>query len=366
MVIFFFLCYNFFGGKMIAIIGGGALGLLLASKLEKEKIDYKIFNKGKIGRKILASGNGRCNISNQDFNNISYHNNPLAMKIVNNNQKDLFNYFNDLHIYTKTDNEGRMYPLSESSQSVLNILLKNINQNNIIDEEINNIKKVNNKYYLNNKYGPFDKIVIAIGSNASFKKPYPSINIIKDLNLKFNDFYPSLVGFKTNLKLKEISGVRQKALVKLICNNKIIHYEDGEIIFKDDGISGICIMNLSSFYARINKNNCYVSIDLLKDFKYSDLESVLQPKLFNYVNKNKIDCTNFIIPITGVYDFEFAQVSKGGIDISELNDNLSLKKDNNIYAGGEIVDFDGLCGGYNLMLAFSSALEIFKDICNTK
>ena len=72
MVIFFFLCYNSFGGKMIAIIGGGALGLLLASKLEKEKIDYKIFNKGKIGRKILASGNGRCNISNQDFNNIHY------------------------------------------------------------------------------------------------------------------------------------------------------------------------------------------------------------------------------------------------------------------------------------------------------
>lgn len=348
---------------MIAIIGGGALGLLLATKLERNKIEYKIFNKGKIGRKILASGNGKCNISNINFDELKYHNNNLAIKIVKENQKDLFDYFNELHIYTKYDNEGRMYPLSESSQSVLNILLKNINLNNIIDDEIINIKKNNNQYYLNNKYGPFNKIIIAIGSNAAFKKPYPSINIINDLKLKFNSFKPSLVGFKTSLKLKEISGVRQKVKVSLYSNNNLIYSENGEIIFKDDGISGICVMNLSSFYARIkNKDNIFVSIDLSPNNDYKDLESVLQPKLYNFIIKNNINYHQFNLPITGVYDFEFAQVANGGIDISELNDNLSLKKDPNIFAGGEIVDFDGLCGGYNLMLAFTSALAIFKDL----
>ena len=348
---------------MIAIIGAGALGLLLATKLEKNNIQYKIFNKGKIGRKILASGNGRCNISNINIDPISYHNNKLAINIINNYKNELFNYFKELNIYTKFDDEGRMYPLSESSQSVLNILLKNININNIIDDEIININKNNNKYYLNNKYGPFDKIVIAIGSNAAFKKPYPSINIIKDLKLKFNEFMPSLVGFKTSLNIKEISGVRQKVLAKLYNNDKIIHSERGEIIFKDDGISGICIMNLSSFYNNLdNKNNSKIIIDLSPDNDYKNLESVLQPKLYNYINKNKIDYHNFIIPVKGVYDFEFSQVCHGGIDISELNDNLSLKKDNNIYAGGEIVDVDALCGGYNLMFAFSSALAIFKNI----
>ncbi len=348
---------------MIAIIGGGALGLLLASKLEQNKIPYQLFNKGKIGRKILASGNGRCNISNININKEAYHNNPLALKIVSNNQQELFDYFNMLHIYTKSDDEGRMYPLSESSQSVLNILLNNINKDNIIDDEITNISNRNNKYYLNSNYGPFDKVVIAIGSNAAFKKPYPSINIINDLNLKFNEFIPSLVGFKTTLKLKQISGVRQKARVSLFNNDKLIHFEDGEVIFKDDGISGICIMNLSSYYARLNnKNNTNVLIDLSPNNDYKYLESILQPKLYNYIINNRIDYHKFIIPIKGVYDFEFAQVSKGGIDISELNDNLSLKKDNNIYAGGEIVDFDGVCGGYNLMLAFTSALAIFKDL----
>ena len=346
----------------IAIIGAGACGLLLANLLNEKKISYKIFNKGKVGRKILASGNGRCNISNNNLSKNSY-NNDFAYKLVNDNINDLFELFNKLHIYTKSDDEGRMYPLSESSQSVLNILLNNINKDDIIDLEVNNISKKNNLYYINNTYGPFDKIIIAIGSNASYKKPYNSLKIIDDLNLKFNDFMPSLVGFKTNLKLKEISGVRQKGNVSLYNNDKLIHTEDGEFIFKDDGISGICIMNISSFYQRLNnKSKSYIKLDLSPNNDYKYLDSVLNPKLLKYIKNNNIDYHNFIIPIKDVYDFEFAQVSHGGIDISEINDNLSLKKDNNIYVGGEIIDVDGLCGGYNLMFAFTSAIIISKNI----
>lgn len=347
---------------VVAIVGAGACGLLLANLLNEKNIDYKIFNKGKIGRKILASGNGKCNISNQFINKKSY-NNIFAYNLVNENINDLFNLFNKLHIYTKADNEGRMYPISESSQSVLNILLNNINKDNIIDAEINNISKKNNKYYLNNNYGPFDKIIIAIGSNASYKKPYNSINIINELNLKFNEFRPSLVGFKTNIKLKEISGVRQKGKVSLYNDDKLIHEENGEIIFKDDGISGICIMNLSSYYQRLNnKVNPKIKIDLSPNNDYKYLDSILNPKLLKYININNIDYHNFIIPIKDVYDYEFAQVSAGGIDVSEINNNLSLVKDNNIYVGGEIIDVDGICGGYNLMFAFISAIIISKNI----
>ncbi len=335
---------------------------MLANLLNEKKIDYTIFNKGKIGRKILASGNGRCNISNTNLNKNSY-NNEFAYKLVNDNINDLFDLFNKLHIYTKSDNEGRLYPLSESSQSVLNILLKNISNDKIIDLEINSINKKNDKYYLNNSYGPFDKIIIAIGSNASYIKPYNSINIINELNIKFNQFKPSLVGFKTSLKLKEISGVRQKGNVSLYKDDKLIHSEDGEFIFKDDGISGICIMNLSSYYQRLDdRSKTYIKLDLSPNNDYKYLDSVLNPKLLNYINKNNINYHNFIIPIKDVYDFEFAQVSNGGIDISEINNNLSLKKDNNIYVGGEIIDVDGLCGGYNLMFAFTSAIIISKNI----
>ena len=347
----------------IGIIGAGALGLMLATLLEKNKIEYEIYNKGKVGRKILASGNGKCNIANNMISDPSYPNNFFAKELVISHQKQLFSYFDELNIYTKADKEGRMYPISESSLSVLNILLKHINQNKIIDAEIISISKKNNKYYFNNIYGPFDKIIIASGSPAAFKKPYPSISYINDLNIKFNDFKPSLVGLKTKLKIKQISGVRQKVIVDLYQDKNLIHSEYGEIIFKDDGVSGICVMNISSYFQGLNnKNNCSLIVDLSPNFDADNLESVLQPKLFEYVKANKIDYHKFVLPITGTYDMEFAQVAKGGIDLSELNNNLTLKKDNNIYAGGEIVDFDGVCGGFNLMLAFTSALAIFNDL----
>ena len=344
----------------IAIIGAGASGLMLATLLEKNKIEYDIYNKGKVGRKILASGNGKCNISNINISPSYYHNNSLTKKIINDEKEALFNYLKELEIYTKVDDEGRMYPISESSQSILNILLKNIKRP-IFDEEVKHITKVSNKYKINDNNKLYDKIVISTGSIANMNKPYYSYEYINDLNIKFNKFIPSLVGFKTKMNLKPISGVRLKCMASLITNNKTIHEENGEVIFKDDGISGICIMNLSSYFNDFTFKNSYIKLSLDVS-KYNSLESVLPPKLFEYVLKNKIDISNFIIPISGLYDMVYAQVCKGGIDINELNDNLSLKKDNNIFAQGEVIDVDGTCGGFNLSFAFMCALKIAGEL----
>lgn len=334
---------------------------MLATLLEKLNIDYQLFNNNpKIGSKILASGNGRCNISNQNFDAEAYHNNKLA-NIVKNNQSFLFDYFKELKIYTKADLEGRMYPISESSLSVLNILLKNIKHEITIDS-ITSIEK-DKLYFLNNKkYGPFDKVVLAMGSPASLKNY--NYDLLKNLNISFNDFYPSLVGFKTNLNFKKISGSRAKATTYLYNKDKLIHKEKGEVIFKDSGISGIVIMNQSSYYNYLSdKTNTKIVLDLIEE-EYDSLDSVLTPKLLEYVLNNKIDPHKFIIPIKTTYEMEFAQVAKGGIDLNVINDNLSLKKDKNIYAMGELLDIDGICGGYNLMNAFCEAIEIYKDLKN--
>ena len=348
----------------IAIIGGGACGLLLASILEKNNINYKLFNRGKIGNKILASGNGRCNISNENFIEEAYHNNPLACKIVSENQVYLFEYFKELKIYTKADKEGRMYPISESSQSVLDLILKKIN-NRIIDTTISNIKNINNKYYLNDTYGPFDRVILAYGSIASYKPPYSFLDFTKELKLQMVDLKPSLVGFKSSQSFKEISGVRAKALAKLYQNNNLIHEEEGEVIFKDDGISGICILNLSSYYANLkNIDNCYISLDLSHNMEFDDYTSIINPKLLKYLVKNNISIHSFKIQIRSTYDFTVSQVCKGGISISEINDNLSLKKHPNIYVGGECIDADAVCGGYNLMFAFCCAIKIGKELLN--
>lgn len=345
----------------IAIIGAGACGLMLATQLEKNNIDYDIYNVGKVGNKILASGNGRCNISNAFYNSNNYHNNTLALELIKAYKENLFTVFNELKIYTKCDSEGRMYPISESSQSVLNAFLNNIKKE-IIDLEIKSIKEKNTKYFLNDNLGPYDKVVLSIGSIASYKKPYIGFEVLNNLDIKFNEFKPSLVGFKTNLNFKKISGCRCKAYVSLYQNDTLIHGESGEVIFKDNGISGICIMNLSSYYSHLkNNNNCYVELKLI-DKEYDDYITIFNPKLLNYIIDNNINPTKFIVPISTTYDFELAQVCVGGIDISQINNDLSLKKYPNIYAGGEIIDFDGVCGGYNLMLAFACALAITKGI----
>lgn len=346
----------------VGIIGAGACGIMLAGLLEKNNIDYTLFNKGKIGRKILASGNGKCNISNINYDKKYYHNNYLADKIISNNQHKLFDYFKILKIYTFNDEEGRMYPYSESSASILDIMLENVS--NIIDEEIVNVHNNGNKYYLN-EHGPFDYIVLASGSKASYIKSQQDYynNYLSYFNVKINKIYPSLVGFKVKEKVKNITGVRTKGLVSLYQNDKLIHSEYGEVNFKDDGLSGICVMNLSSYYANLDsKNNCQIKIDLAHNLEFDNYKSVLNPKLYKYVLENNIDIHNMILNINGVYDFEFAQVCKGGISIEEVNDNLSLKKYNNVYVGGEIIDVDGVCGGYNLMFAFSCALEIYRSL----
>lgn len=345
-----------------AIIGGGACGLLLASLLDRKGLSYTVFNHGRVGNKILASGNGRCNIANLYYEDLRYHNNPLATKIVSENQKELFELFRQLGIYTKADSEGRLYPISESSQSVLNVLLNNIHTP-IVSEEITKIERKGQKYFLNELYGPYDQIVLACGSTAGYKNRSDFWRMLSFLKLKVIPFIPSLVGFKTSLNLHSVAGARCKCMASLYQGNRLIHQEYGEVIFKEDGISGICIMNLSSYYAHLPQtSDCQIRLDCCYGQNYEDYTTVLQPKLLNYILKYAIDVHSFCIPVTGVYDLEFAQVCHGGIDLSELTDGLRLKKDRNIFAGGEMVDVDGVCGGYNLMFAFCCGMVIFKEL----
>ncbi|MBR6071376.1 MAG: NAD(P)/FAD-dependent oxidoreductase [Acholeplasmatales bacterium] len=343
----------------IAIIGAGASGLFLANMLYG-KYDFTIFNNGKIGRKILASGNGRCNIANNNLDVSKYHNNQLVNKLLVNKDK-VFDEFKRLKIYLKEDSEGRLYPISESSLSILNILSKNV-IDNIVDIKVTKIDKKNGKYIINNMYSGYDKVIVGVGSISSVvdKDIY---KFLDGINVKFNDFKPSLVGFKVKNKIKAISGVRSKCNVSLFNGNKLVHSEDGEVIFKDDGISGICVMNLSSYYAHLNNiNKPYIKIDLLNGNKYDNLESVINPKLLEYISKNNINPNDFRLDIIDTYGFENSQVSKGGIDINSLNDDLSIKSDPNMYFMGEVIDVDGICGGYNLFFAFLSAVTVFEGL----
>lgn len=374
----------------IGIVGGGASALFLANYLSRLNlnIDITIFERNKsLARKVLASGNGKCNFSNFKAIKEDY-NNPLFMdNLFKHCPKDeLINYFSSLGLMFYFDNEGRMYPLSNSSQTIVDLLESDLKNTCInLNYTVNKVEvKDGNPYIDSNK---FDIVVLASGSNASIdlSKIDSTYNYLKPLNLKMVPVRPSLVGFKCKLKdINILKGFRSKSIVSMYRDSKLIFKEFGEVIFKEDGISGIVVMNASHYYKPYDKIilNLLPNIEL-NEFIYKAnlrkkinpsidyfLSGLIHPTLINYLKKENITdiekiveiLTNFDVKVISTYSMKEAQVSKGGIDLEEIDYNFKIKKYNSIYALGELLDINGLCGGYNLMFAFSSALVLGKEI----
>lgn len=375
----------------LAIIGAGASGLFITSYLKRKykNIDITLYERNKgLGRKLLASGNGKCNFMNYKAIPSDY-NNPLFMEEIFKicKKEDILNYFQSLGLMFKFDNEGRMYPETESSETILKLFTHDLSDTKVLLEHtVNSIKHNNGKVIINDT-DVYDLCVLASGSNASIdlKKVSSTYEYLKPLNLKMVPLKSSLVGFKSKENLKLLSGYRAKAMVTYYENDIPLYKEGGEVIFKDDGISGICVMNISHIY---NQNSAHLTLDLMQNSSVEEisyklnlrkkvnsdpkyyLDGICHPKMISYLIKNNIlepsvvakMLKSFKISILDTYDFKNAQVLKGGIDISEVNLNLSLKNYNNIYATGELLDINGKCGGYNLTFAFISAMIVARDI----
>lgn len=354
----------------VMIIGGGAAGLMAGALLNENNISYDLYEKNKIfGSKILASGNGKCNISNINAGkNLDAEGNR---KYFLENRKAI-TLFNNWGLYTTCDDEGRMYPISGSSKTVLELLLSKNNSKSLhLNVDVKNINTKCNKFIFNNI--TYDYLIVTIGSIANVinKKQDGYYDLIDNLGVKMTPLKPSLVGFKVKENIKALSGLRQKANVSLYNNQELIHREYGEVIFKEDGISGIVIMNMSYYYNHLkNLTNPYLKLELIPELSDKELSKmnknlVLHPLLANYLNKDWYKIVkDFKLTINTTYDFNSAQVVSGGIMLSEIDKNYSYIGNKKIYFGGEILDFDAVCGGYNLDFAFNSAITIVEDIIN--
>ena len=366
----------------IIIIGGGASGLFCASQLNKE-FKIAILEKDiRIGKKILATGNGRCNLTNKTLSSLQYNQNiDVFLKTFNN--FDTLKYFNDMGLMTYCDEEGRVYPISNTANSVLDIIRLNIGQNVDIFTEIEILNISKNKIFnINLKNGKtlFTKqIIYACGGNST--------DLIKNLHNDINSFNKSLVSLQTNNN-KHLNNIRVhnvKATLKIGDNT---FYELGEILFKDNAISGIMIFNLSSYMARI-KNYCHkIYLDLLPDIAFNNLIEILERRKNNKIfvgenfligifhsalSKNIMEKVNFDTKNTQkiaflIKNYEIItknalnnnQVFNGGIKLESLSTNLESKETSNLFFIGECVDVDGLCGGYNLQWAWTSAFVVAK------
>lgn len=384
--------------KNVAIIGGGASGIINAitlNKYFKGHIQITIFEKNpRIGKKIIASGNGKCNLTNKEKLQDYVYNNQFAKKIYQKLPPNkLCDYLLEMGLFTKTDQMMRVYPLTESSKTVLDMMLLNLNQKNIhiyTNTFVEEITQANNQYIVkaNNQEYQFDDVVICIGSIASTKTLENHYQLFKNMNIKITKILPGLVGLKTSKsQIKGLNGIRHKAKVTLYDNKQIVFEQLGEIQFKDDGISGIVIMNASSIIARTKKSLTLV-VDLLPTYQKEELKTIYQNLNFKLPLKQLlygllpkqivelicsmiVDLTidnfieiakNYQIDIIGNYGFPNAQVAIGGYSVDQINEDLELKAYPNMYICGEALDVDGLCGGYNLQFAFASGYVVANAI----
>lgn len=407
--------------KDIIIIGGGASGLVAAIYAAKSGRKVTILEKNKTcGKKILITGNGKCNYWNNDQSISHYHSNnkELLISILNEeNKQEILKLFDSIGVIPKI-RDGYYYPYSGQATSIQTALIKECELNNIefiTETEVLSITKENNIYKIITNNGDYSskKVILATGSCAAPKTGSDGIGykIATSLGHSLITPLPALVQLKANASyLKEWHGIRSDVSVSLIENNKQIDRQIGEIQLTDYGVSGICIFCLSGRAARgLHKNKqVQISINFLYPFNINTpeefiewmnnrnntvkkrtisdlLDGLLNYKLINLILKiSKIDrnniwnnlsynqkyllCTNLInhtIDIIGTNSFDNAQTCTGGIPLTEINPNtMESLYNKGLYITGELLDIDGDCGGYNLTNAWITGYLAGKDSGN--
>ena len=397
----------------VGIIGGGASGMMNAILLSRDGFDVTILEKNStLGKKILMTGNGRCNYFNQDIGVDKYYTSDYEFLKTIVNEENILKvkeFLNSLGLVPRIKN-GYYYPMSNTATSVLNAFLTEIERlkiKTILDSEINNIKRKENKYQImvNGKKMLFDKIIIAIGSKAGLKEN-ANYELLNSLGIKMTPILPALCPLVLNGDFfNKWSGIRAEARVSIYENDKFLKSDLGEVQLTDYGISGICVMNLSSlvskalyqkqkvkvhlnFLPNIEKENIDKWLTLRDNTLYQRtvielLESIIPYKLLyilvskagiksnchykSLTKKEKNDLINNLSDLTleirETKEIFKGQVVTGGIPINRVKTTLEDKEYAGLYYTGEILDVDGICGGFNLGFAWLSSIVVSEDIC---
>ena len=408
----------------LIIVGGGASGLMAAITAKDFGLDVALIEgTDRIGKKILTTGNGRCNISNRtiSFPFFSYHseNSGFFSKVLSNfGVEDTENFFLSLGLPIVELKNGKMYPKSLQASSVVDILRFALEDRNIplyTDCKVKDIHKgkVFKLSTSNDEKKLFtcNKLILACGGKSAVKtgSDGSGYNLAKSLGHTIIKTTPGIVQLKLdNPYLKSISGVRFDGYATLLVNGEAIRKEFGEILFTDYGISGPPILQISGYASKalLNNKNVEILVDMLPNEEINDIENFLEGHfaMFSYrpvidsligvINKkliptvlksanisnlhmpcyeldwnNKRDIVSILkswkFKCVDTNGFNQAQVTIGGVNTKEVNPStLESKLVNNLYFCGEILDVDGDCGGFNLQWAWSSGHVVAKNIAS--
>lgn len=387
----------------VIVVGGGASGMSAAIVSKRCGNNVTIIEKNNIlGKKLLLTGNGRCNFFNSDMSLKNYFNDSSVSRFVNDdNLKKLNIFFDSLGIISRIK-DGYYYPYSNTSSAIQNALLKEINNLNIkiINEEVIDIsyngsfyiKTNNNTYYAN-------KLIMSTGGITYPKTGSDGFGykLLKKLGHTVINPRCALSPLVTSMNVTSWKNIRATISAKLYVNNRFVWEENGEAQLTDYGISGICIMNLSRFIESKNANKLLINFlpFVSNPFDFINkrntnlnnrtiielLESAINYKLlyfilkksnidvnskWNDINKNKKELlikniTEFELPIIDTKGADYSEVTTGGVDLKEITNNCESKIIPNLFITGELLNIDGVCGGYNLTNAWISGILAGED-----
>jgi len=344
------------------IIGGGASGLAAANTAKKRgKSILVLEGNERVGRKISVAGNGKCNISNVNIS-VENYNNPFVEPFLKRGNV-VGEFFRSLGIVTKSI-ENRIYPYTESGNTVLNLLRKNISDDILTGIKVEDIVFSDGVFSVNGYKSK--KIIVCTGGITS--GGFDSYNLLEKFGHTKTPVYPVLTPLKSDVTyVKSLAGIRVKAELTLFTDGKKIRREKGELLFKDNGLSGIVSMVLSRYIDPRLYNE--IRIDFVPEYSAKelsgyDLEGFLQKAVLNAVNKQASvrgisageTAKNFIIKDVKLGSLSTAQVTRGGISTDGFTDRCESKIIPGLFACGEVLDVDGECGGYNLHWAFLSGI----------
>jgi len=383
----------------VIIVGGGAAGLACATRLNKSGKNLRVclIDAGdRFGKKLAATGNGQGNVSNVEMTAEHYHGGNVALveKIACANAYAGTELFNCLFT---ADDKGRIYPAGKQASALVDDLLNSIKNPSLalmsMGRKVEKINKTAKGFEIPFSGGIVDKseyLVLCTGGKAQkqFKTDGSSYSLATAFGHTLTPLFPSLVQLKTETAyIKTLKGIRADCVVSVIYGGKTLKEVRGDVIFTDYGLSGNAIFSVSSYVA--DKQGATLSLEFLPDFSAEEVEKsvvahkeagyetgeLLSGTLHNQIgravirragsdNPSKIVQTlkNFTLSVLGTLGYDYAQVTKGGINMEEVTENLESKLVKNLFFAGEILDVDGDCGGYNLQWAFTSGMAVADEI----
>ena len=398
------------------IVGGGAAGLFAACILARSGAQVTLLEKqNRVGRKLLSTGNGRCNLSNLNASEKDYYGDARYIRAALNafSPRDAVDFFESIGLVCCPDEEGRVYPLSNQAAGVLDALRLYADEQGcetITEFEVKNIARRKNGFTVEASDGrkmQADFVIVACGGLAAPKLGgcADGYKLLESFGHKITPRYPAIAALKTDPEaVRALKGIRMQGEIELISNGKVLRREKGEMLFSETGVSGIAAMQLAravnlelsrsrkcairmNFFPGATENLLRMRAKALPERSLEDFLSGIVPKRLGQVliknagvapltmkagelSSKQLDnifrmLTGWTLNVKSTLGFDQAQVTCGGAELKDFDpETLESRRAPGLFAAGEVLDVDGDCGGFNLHWAWASAYLCTREILN--